>query len=151
MPFLGAVSDLFGRQAVLLFSVTMFTVGTIISCLATDFVQLLCGRTIEGMGGGGIYTLSYIVVSDIIPLRQRPKYLSLIVAGWALGTVIGRPCSRARAVAVDLLHQFPFCALGFLTGLRRVDWLGSILFIAVISSFLIGLAWGDGLLLSNTI
>lgn len=164
VPFLGAVSDLFGRQAVLLFSVTMFTVGTIISCLATNFTELLCGRTIQGVGGGGIYTLSYIVVSDIIPLRQRPKYLSFIVAGWALGTVIGPLTGGVVAEHAQwqwiFYINFPFCALGFmavpfafrnlklknkpsfLTALLLVDWIGSFLFIAGTSSFLIGLTWG---------
>ncbi|KAI1416671.1 MFS general substrate transporter [Hypoxylon sp. FL1857] len=164
VPFLGAVSDLFGRQAVLLFSVTMFTVGTIISCLAKNFTELLCGRTIQGVGGGGIYTLSYIVVSDIIPLRQRPKYLSFIVAGWALGTVIGPLTGGVVAEHAQwqwiFYINFPFCALAFmavpfafrslklqnqptfLNALLLVDWLGSFLFIAGTSSFLIGLTWG---------
>ncbi|KAH9989421.1 MFS general substrate transporter [Xylariaceae sp. FL0662B] len=164
VPFLGAVSDLFGRQSMLLFAVIMFTIGTIISCLATDFTELLCGRTIQGMGGGGIYTLSYIVVSDIIPLRQRPKYLSFIVAGWALGTVIGPLTGGVVAEHAQwqwiFYINFPFCALAFLAvpfafrnlklqnqpplliAFLRVDWLGSILFIAGTSSFLIGLTWG---------
>lgn len=164
VPFLGSVSDLFGRRMVLLFSVSMFTIGTIISCLAKDFTELLCGRTIQGVGGGGIYTLSYIVVSDIIPLRQRPRYLSLIVAGWALGTVIGPLTGGVVAQHAQwqwiFYINFPFCALGFLavafafrnlklqnqpsffTALRRVDWIGGGLFIAATSSFLIGLTWG---------
>ncbi|KXX82064.1 hypothetical protein MMYC01_200939 [Madurella mycetomatis] len=164
VPFLGAVSDLFGRQAVLLFSVTMFTAGTIVACLATSFTTLLCGRTIQGVGAAGIYALSYIVTTDVIPLRQRPKYQSIIVAAWALGTVIG-PLTGG-VVAEHTRWQwifyvnFPFCALGFLavpiafrrlklqnqpaftTALRRVDWVGSFLFISGTSSFLLGLTWG---------
>ncbi|KAI3326327.1 MFS general substrate transporter [Xylariaceae sp. AK1471] len=164
VPFLGAVSDLIGRQAVLVFAVVMFTAGTIISTLATNFTVLLAGRTVQGIGGGGIYTMSYIVVSDIIPLRQRPKYLSLIIAGWALGTVIGPVTGGAVAEHAQwqwiFYINYPFCALGllavpfafrnlklqnqppFLTAVRRVDWFGSFLFIAGISSFLIGLTWG---------
>ncbi|KAI1211605.1 MFS general substrate transporter [Annulohypoxylon truncatum] len=164
VPFLGAVSDLFGRRAVLLFSLIMFTVGTIISCLATNFTELLCGRTIQGIGGGGIYTLSYIVVSDIIPLRQRPKYISFILSGWALGTIVGPITGGLVAEHAQwqwiFYINFPFCFLGllvlpfafrdlklqnqptFLTALSRVDWIGSILFIAGTSSILIGLTWG---------
>lgn len=164
MPFLGALSDLVGRRTVLLFSVVSFTVGTIISTLATNFTILLSGRTIQGVGGGGIYTLGYIVVSDIIPLRQRPKYLALIIAGWALGTVIGPVTGGAVAEHAQwqwiFYINYPFCALGLLavpfafrnlklqnqpsllTALLHVDWFGSFLFIAGISSFLIGLTWG---------
>lgn len=164
MPFLGAVSDLFGRQAVLLFSVAMFTAGTIVACLAASFTALLCGRGIQGVGAAGIYALSYIVTTDIIPLRQRPKFQSIIVASWALGTVIG-PLTGG-VVAEHTRWQwifyvnFPFCALGFLavpvafrrlrlrdkpaftTALRRVDWIGSALFVSGTSSFLLGLTWG---------
>ncbi|KAI0443194.1 MFS general substrate transporter [Xylaria telfairii] len=164
VPFLGALSDLVGRRTVLFFSVVSFTVGTIISTLATNFTILLSGRTIQGVGGGGIYTLGYIVVSDIIPLRQRPKYLALIIAGWALGTVIGPVTGGAVAEHAQwqwiFYINYPFCALGLLavpfafrnlklqnqppllTALLQVDWFGSFLFIAGISSFLIGLTWG---------
>ncbi|KAI1828710.1 MFS general substrate transporter [Xylaria intraflava] len=164
VPFLGALSDLVGRRAVLLFSVIMFTVGTIISALATNFTKLLSGRAIQGIGGGGIYTLSYIVVSDIIPLRQRPKYLAMIVAGWALGTVVGPVTGGAVAEHAQwqwvFYINFPFCAIGLLSvpfvfrqlklqnqpplrvAVLRVDWFGSFLFIGGVSSFLIGLSWG---------
>ncbi|KAI0474818.1 MFS general substrate transporter [Xylaria cf. heliscus] len=164
VPFLGALSDLVGRRTVLFFSVVSFTVGTIISTLATNFTILLSGRTIQGVGGGGIYTLGYIVVSDIIPLRQRPKYLALIIAGWALGTVIGPVTGGAVAEHAQwqwiFYINYPFCALGLLavpfafrklklqnqpsllSALLQVDWFGSFLFISGISSFLIGLTWG---------
>ncbi|KAI1115642.1 MFS general substrate transporter [Nemania sp. NC0429] len=164
IPFLGAVSDLVGRRAVLLFAVVMFTVGTIVATIAKNFTELLAGRTIQGIGGGGIYTLSYIIVSDIIPLRQRPKYLGIILAGWALGTVVG-PITGG-AVAEHAAWQwvfyinYPFCAIGLLsipfvfrnlklqnrppllTAVTRVDWIGSFLFIGGVSSLLIGLTWG---------
>ena len=89
LPFLGALSDIFGRQSILIFSLVMFTAGTIICCTSRAFPQLLCGRAIQGVGGGGLYTLSFIITTDIIPLRQRPKYQSLIMAAFALGTILG--------------------------------------------------------------
>ncbi|KAM7184109.1 Major Facilitator Superfamily domain containing protein [Naviculisporaceae sp. PSN 640] len=164
VPFLGSVSDLFGRCAVLLFSLVMFTGGTLIACLATTFTALLSGRTIQGVGAAGIYALSYIVTTDIIPLRQRPKFQSIIVAAWAIGTVIGPlvggvVAEHARWQWIFYVN-FPFCALGFLavpivfgrlklqhkpafgTAIRRVDWIGSCLFILGASAFLLGLTWG---------
>jgi hypothetical protein len=51
----------------------MSTVGTIICCTSKDISQLLAGRTCHGVGAGGIQAMSYIIVSDIIPLRQDPN------------------------------------------------------------------------------
>lgn len=70
-------------------SLLLFTIGTIICCTANDFGQLLAGRVVQGVGGGGISTLSLVVLTDIVPLRQRPKYQSLILMAWGLGTMLG--------------------------------------------------------------
>jgi MFS family permease len=92
----------------------MVTAGTIVSCLTTSFTALLCGRTIQGVGAAGIYTLSYIVTTDVIPLCQRPKYQAIIVAAWKFGTVIGPLTGGIVAEHASWQRIFPFCALGFL-------------------------------------
>ena len=33
--------------------------------------------------------MGQIIYADLVPLRQRPKYFALVLAAWALGTVIG--------------------------------------------------------------
>ncbi|KAK4207789.1 putative major facilitator superfamily transporter [Rhypophila decipiens] len=164
IPFLGSVSDILGRQSVLLFSVLMFTAGTIVCCTASGFTQLLVGRTIQGVGGGGLFTLSFIITTDIIPLRQRPKYQSLIMASFAIGTIFGPLTGGLVAEHSNwqwlFYINFPFCAIGLMVipiafrrlelkdklplsqSLRRIDWIGGITFMAGITSFLIGITWG---------
>lgn len=71
-----------------------FTVGTIVCCLSQDFTALLAGRAIQGVGGGGILSLNNIILTDIIPLRQRPLFISLIGIFWSLGS-IGAPTLEA--------------------------------------------------------
>ena len=54
----------------------MFTIGTIFCCAAQSIGVMLAGRSIQGIGGGGIIILSLVIFTDIVPLRYRPKYLS---------------------------------------------------------------------------
>jgi MFS family permease len=49
----------------------------------------LAGRSIQGIGGGGIISMGQVVYADIVPLRQRPKYFAMVLGAWAIGTVSG--------------------------------------------------------------
>jgi MFS family permease len=74
----------------LLVSLGFFTLGTLLCApLAHNFTVLLAGRSLQGIGGGGIITMGQVIFADIVPLRQRPKYFSVVLAAWALGSVMG--------------------------------------------------------------
>jgi EmrB/QacA subfamily drug resistance transporter len=161
-PFIAAISDIFGRRELLLPSLLSFTAGTIVCCLAHSFPVMLAGRCIQGIGGGGIITLSQVIFADIIPLRQRPKYFSVVLGAWAFGSVLG-PFIGGLFVEKATWRwcfylNFPFCGIGFpmilfliplktaKTSLKakllRVDWLGGFLFIGGLTSFLIAITCG---------
>ncbi|KAL8889534.1 MAG: hypothetical protein Q9215_003188 [Flavoplaca cf. flavocitrina] len=86
-PFLVSLSDVFGRRLLYLVSLAFFTVGTLLCCLARNFHELLAGRSIQGVGGGGILALGLVILTDIVPLRQRPIYLGVNQMSWALGSM----------------------------------------------------------------
>jgi MFS family permease len=89
-PFIAALSDIFGRKELLLTSVLFFTMGTALCApIAKNFTVFFIGRAIQGIGGGGIITMGQVIFADIVPLRQRPKYFSIVLAAWALGSVLG--------------------------------------------------------------
>ncbi|AEO70416.1 uncharacterized protein THITE_114886 [Thermothielavioides terrestris NRRL 8126] len=163
LPFIGATSEILGRRAMLLVCNLLFTAGTLCCCLANDFSVLLAGRAIQGVGGGGLYTLTTLVITDIVPLRQRPKYLSLISAvfglGGVLGPLLGGVISQKTTWRWLFYINFPFCGLAFATvpwvvklepkrkgslaaNMLRVDWIGGAIFVAGSTSFLIGITWG---------
>ena len=56
----------------------LFTVGAIVAAVAQDFTVLLVGRSIQGVGGGGITVLSEIIVTDLVPLRHRGKWMGFL-------------------------------------------------------------------------
>ncbi|KAL9042005.1 MAG: hypothetical protein Q9180_000901 [Flavoplaca navasiana] len=161
-PFLVSLSDVFGRRLLYLVSLAFFTVGTLLCCLARNFDELLAGRSIQGVGGGGILALGLVILTDIVPLRQRPIYLGVNQMSWALGSVAG-PVIGGLFVEHTTWRwifyiNFPFCGIGFLTvpwvirlhverdsfkrRLLYVDWTGGFLFVSSTCSFLIGLTWG---------
>ncbi len=75
--------------------------------LANDFITLLIGRTIQGVGGGGIILLNRIIITDLVPLRQQGAYLGITNAMWALGSVTGPVIGGALASAVTWVSPTP--------------------------------------------
>lgn len=62
---------MFGRKELLLFSAVLFAVGSIVSAVATNMTMMLVGRSIQGIGGGGILSLGEIILTDLVPLAVR--------------------------------------------------------------------------------
>ncbi|AEO68289.1 uncharacterized protein THITE_2050087, partial [Thermothielavioides terrestris NRRL 8126] len=89
-PFIAALSDVFGHREMLLVSALLFTLGTA-ECapVAKSFPAFFVGRAIQAVGGRGVITLGQVIFAGIVPPRQRPKYYSLVLAAWALRSVLG--------------------------------------------------------------
>ncbi|KAK1491207.1 major facilitator superfamily transporter [Colletotrichum tamarilloi] len=162
MPFLASLSDIFGRPIILIGSLVFFTVGTILCCVSNGIGLLLGGRVIQGIGAGGMYVLSLVVFTDIVPLRHRPKYYGIIQMAWAIGSLTGPIIGGAVAEHTTwrwiFYLNFPICGYSLLAipilltlkpptatfseKLKRVDWLGGFLFIGSMVTFLVGISWG---------
>lgn len=88
-PSWAQFSHIFGRKLMLLLALVFFTVGAIIGALAKGFATMLVGRSIQGVGGGGIVALTYVIVTDMVSLKERGKWFGLISMTWAIGSVSG--------------------------------------------------------------
>jgi EmrB/QacA subfamily drug resistance transporter len=89
MPIYGKLGDLVGRKSLFLVALGIFVLGSVIGGLSTDMTGLIVGRTVQGLGGGGLLILIQAIVADIIPARQRAPYMSVIGAVFALSAVLG--------------------------------------------------------------
>ena len=78
MPFTAALSDIIGRPRCLFASLIFFTIGTILCAAARNIYVMLAGRSIQGIGGGGVIILSLVIFTDIVPLRSRPQYVGIL-------------------------------------------------------------------------
>ncbi|OTA99466.1 hypothetical protein M426DRAFT_76362 [Hypoxylon sp. CI-4A] len=58
-------------------------------CLASPSAHSPCGRAVQSIGGGGINLLIELIVSDLIPLRERGAYMGIVFGVFSLGTAVG--------------------------------------------------------------
>ena len=157
-----SLSNVIGRKPLLLIALLFFTVGALVCALAQNITTLLVGRSIQGLGGGGIISLTEILITDLVPLRERGKWFGFQSLTWAIGSVTGPLIGAAFAQAVTWRWIFyinlPFCGLGFITlpfclrlqhppgtltsKLLQFDWVGAVLLTASTTSFLMPVSWG---------
>lgn len=89
MPIYGKLSDLLGRKPLLLTAIVLFMVGSVIGGLAMSMDWLIFARVIQGLGGGGLMILSQATIADVIPARERGKYMGIMGGVFALSSVAG--------------------------------------------------------------
>jgi len=88
--------------------------GIIISSVANDFTVMLLGRTIQGIGGGGVILLNDVIITDLVPMRLRGAYFGIIGAVWGFGSVsgpvVGGALSAKTSWVCILCDRSSFCA-----------------------------------------
>jgi EmrB/QacA subfamily drug resistance transporter len=89
VPVYGKLSDVYGRKSMLLLALMFFLLGTILAGLTNTSVQLACARFIQGIGGGGLFVLSFTIAADLAPPRNRGKIQGLFASVFGLASVAG--------------------------------------------------------------
>lgn len=88
-PLWGKLSDLFGRRRLYELSVLTFMAGSIACGASTSMTMLVWCRALQGLGAGGIFTLTMTIMGDILPPRERGKYQGFMMSVFAMSTVAG--------------------------------------------------------------
>ena len=86
---LGKLSDLYGRRRVFLLAIILFLVGSLLCGAAQTMNQLIVFRALQGLGGGGIWGLTFAVVGDLVPPVDRGRYFGLFTGVFAIASVAG--------------------------------------------------------------
>lgn len=123
---------------------------------------LIVGRTIQGIGAGGINVLIEIVVCDLVPLRQRGTYFSLMFGMVAIGTALGPffgglivdnaswrwvfylnlPIGGVALIVLIIYLRVNYNReLTLATRISSIDWMGTLIFVGSIAAILIPLSW----------
>lgn len=163
-PLYGKISDIFGRKSCLLFAYTIFGIGSLFCGLARNIEELIAARAFAGLGGAGMATITSILMSDVISLRDRGTwqgYLNIIfAAGSAAGAPIGGlladtigwrwafmaqgPMCLAAVIAVALVLHMPKTDHShWVQKLLKIDFLGAIVLLVAVTGVLVGLDRGS--------
>lgn len=99
VPIYGKLSDMVSRKSLELWSVSVFLVGSALCGMAGEWGslpligdgmnQLILFRCVQGIGGAGVFSLAFIIVSDLYPPKERGKIAGLFGAVFGLSSVLG--------------------------------------------------------------
>lgn len=152
LPIFGKLCDLFPNRTLFSISILIFLAGSVFAGLSDSMIQLTASRVIQGIGAGGTFALTYIVLSDISEPDKRGKMMSMASFVWGLASVLG-PSFGGFMVSVASWRWIFFINLPLgglsLLGLRlfltetrekrsraRIDYRGAILLSTAILSLL---------------
>jgi EmrB/QacA subfamily drug resistance transporter len=156
-PLYGKLSDVFGRKPAFFVSILVFLAGSVLCGLARNMTELIVFRAVQGLGAGGLITLSQTVVGDLVSPRERGRYQGLFasvfaacsVAGPLLGGLITQALSWHWIFYVNLpVGAAAMVMIG--VGLKplpsrvghQIDYLGALLLSVATCCALLGLSWG---------
>ncbi|MEJ0073522.1 MAG: MDR family MFS transporter [Candidatus Saccharibacteria bacterium] len=88
-PLYGKISDMFGRKKIFQSAIVIFLIGSMLCGAAQSMNQLIIFRGLQGIGAGGLMTLVFAIIGDVVPPRQRGKYQGYFTAVFATSSVIG--------------------------------------------------------------
>jgi EmrB/QacA subfamily drug resistance transporter len=154
-PIYGRLSDLYGRRPLLLIAIGIFLAASVLCALSQTMLQLIGARVLEGVGGGGLRSVSQAAIADAIPPRDRGRYQGYFSSVMAVSNVLG-PVLGGFFVDYLSWHwifwiNLPFGAAAIVLcnrNLRRlpkprrkpvIDWLGAALIVAAATPILLGI------------
>ena len=156
-PLYGKISDMFGRKRVFQSAIVIFLIGSALCGLSQTMNQLIFFRGLQGIGAGGLMTLVFAIIGDIVPPRQRGRYQGYFGAVFATSSVIGPLLGGlftdhlswrwvfyinlpigivALSVIAARLH------LPIRKSPHKVDYLGALLLAISVATLLLATVWG---------
>ena len=89
IPMSGWMAERFGHKKVFLSAITIFTLGSVACGCSLNFVQLILGRMVQGIGGAMMLPVATLVVLNSVPKEQLTKVMSYITIPGVVGPMLG--------------------------------------------------------------
>jgi len=156
-PIYGKISDMFGRKKIFQSAIIIFLIGSMLCGIAQSMNQLIVFRGLQGIGAGGLMTLVFAIIGDVVPPRERGKYQGYFTAVFATSSVFGPLLGGLFTdqlswrwvfyinVPIGLLAMFAIATrlhLPVKVTPHRVDYAGAGLLTISIVTLLLATVWG---------
>ncbi len=156
-PLYGKLGDMYGRKPVFLAAILVFLAGSMLSGLSESMGELIAFRAVQGMGAGGLMVGAQAIIADIVPPRERGRYMGIIGSVFAVASVAGPLLGGFLVETISWRWVFyvnmPIGALAVLVVVFRlhlntpaqrhtIDYLGAGLLTAGVSAIVLLTTWG---------
>ena len=156
-PLFGKLGDLHGRRRMFQSAIVIFLVGSALCAVAGNMGLLIGAHALQGIGAGGILSMAWAVVGDVVPPRSRGRYQGYLTAVFATASVSGPllggffvdhlswrwaftinlPLGGVALVITTLFLRLPDRRID-----RSLDYLGATLLVGSVSALLLVSVWG---------
>jgi EmrB/QacA subfamily drug resistance transporter len=155
-PVWGKLGDLYGRKKLFQVSIVIFLVGSMLSGLSQSMAELIAFRAIQGVGAGGLMVGAQAIIGDVVPARQRGRYMGYfgavfgvtsvagpLIGGWFTEDLSWRwifyinvPIGVIALFAIAAVLHIPVKKLP-----HRIDWAGTALLSVGVTSLVLLTTW----------
>jgi EmrB/QacA subfamily drug resistance transporter len=156
-PLYGKLGDLYGRKPLLITAVCVFVAASALAGASRSMGQLIACRAVQGLGGGGLMSLTTAAVADLLPPTERGRAQGYTGAVFAAGSIGGPLLGGVFCGTIGWRWVFyinvPLALAGLVIVLRwfrvpsrrvrqRLDWPGGVLLAGAVTCALLVTDWG---------
>jgi EmrB/QacA subfamily drug resistance transporter len=155
IPLYGKIADIRGRAFALRIAISVHLAGSLICALAPSMLVLILGRSLQGIGGGGLSSMGMVVLGDVAAPRERGRYYAYFAVTYTTAGACGPALGGFLA---DYVHWSAIFWINIPLGLaalavtssllrglprherpHRLDVIGAVLIVGASVSLMLGL------------
>ena len=88
-PVYGRLGDAFGRRRLMFVALAVFMAASVVCAVSVSLLMLVLGRILQGLGGGGLMTLSQALIGETVPPRARARFQGYLAAVAVTSSMFG--------------------------------------------------------------